>query len=76
MEEQFVADSRTRKAILTKRKGKAIPSRRTTGSKVRAVMNRRVVVAATVEVGVKVAGDPFSAPELEIVTLFIPDVEM
>lgn len=67
-EEQAAADSRTKNATLTKKNGKAIASTSTTGSIVRLEI-RRLAVA--------VASDPLPAPpEPDIVTRFIPDVDM
>lgn len=64
-EEQRVADSSTRKAILTNRKGKQIASNRTTGKNVR-LENRRLAAAE----------DPLPEPELGMVTFFIPAEDM
>ncbi|GMN54889.1 hypothetical protein TIFTF001_024014 [Ficus carica] len=69
VEEQLVADSSTRNAILTKRKGKTIASTSTTGRIVRLEIRRAAG-------GVAVAGHPLPAAELDMVTRLIPDVDM
>ena len=69
VEEQFVADSRTWNAILKNAKGKTIPSNSTTGNILRLDIRRTGGGEAD-------AGYPLAAAELDIVTLFIPEVEM
>lgn len=67
-EEQAAADSRTMKAILTKRNGKTSASTSTSGNN---VLPENLLVAAG-------AGDPLPlpAPALDMVSLFIPVVDM
>lgn len=71
VEQQAVVDSRTKNAILTKRNGSTIPSTSATGSKVRLGIRRLNAV-----VDFAVSGDPFPASELDIVSRFIPFVDM
>ena len=73
------ADSRTKKAILTKRKGKMIPKTNTTGNRVRLDSHPRdaaAAVAATVAPLLPVPPLPPPPLGLDIVTLFIPVVDM
>ena len=70
VEEQLAADSSTRKATLTKRNGKTIPSTSTTGKSVRPGIRRAAGGGAAA------AGKVLAAPELDIVKRFIPDAEM
>lgn len=70
MEEQLAADSSTRKATLTKRNGKTIPSTSTTDKSVRPGIRREAGG------GTAVGGKALAAAELDMVKRFIPDAEM